>query len=270
MKTILLKFWNFIKEKNRIFIAIAILLCGIIYLQNQRIEHWKDKYSAEVKLNDALNDTIKYYKNARNEWVAEKLTIQATIKHLETIYGQLTDTQKELIARIKELDKKNTIIAAALIEANVKIDSLLIKDSGGGSVVVVDTTKKMINFNNLGSLDKSFIFDIDVNHVLPAHLDVKPTLLFKSIDFPNKQFIEFHWKNDKKRGYPIAFSTSNSNPYFKTTNIESYAIPPLDKVHLNPSGWQKIENFFIKNGRKVFYVGIGVAGGAGTYWLLSK
>ena len=186
------------------------------------------------------------------------------------MYGQLSDSQKELIQRIKELGKKNDVIAAALITTEAKIDSLLAKDGSDGNVVTVDTTKKMVNINNLAAKDTSFVYDIDVNGVLPAFPGLKPYLLFKSIEIPNKQFVEFHWKNEKQKGYPIAFSISNSNKYIKTIGVDSYAIPPLDKLKLDPSGWDKFGNFMIKNGRTIMYIGIGTGIGAGTYWLLTK
>jgi len=270
---ILTVIWNFLKEKNRWAIALVIILLlsagTIIKIQRNKIDEWKGKYQTEVKLKDALLDSIDYYQNKQKEWVAEKLTIQETIKNLEKMYGELSENQKELLTRIKELNRKNSVIAAALIRTEIKVDSLLHVDTDGGETVV-DTTEKTVNFNNLASLDTTFRYDIKIGNVLPAYLDVKPTLLFKSLEFPNKQFVEFHWKNDKKKGYPIAFSTSNSNKYFKTVNIDSYAIPPLDKVKLNPTGWQKVGNFFIKNGRTIIYVGVGAAAGAGGVYLLTK
>lgn len=274
MKIILNKIWDFLKQKNRWAIALVVVLLlvgsGIFKLQRDRIAELKKEKQQIENLNHALNDSINYYQNRHNEWVAEKATIQETIKNLEKMYGQLTNSQRELIQRIKELDKKNSIITAALFDANVKIDSLLAKDKERGGVVTVDTTKKMFNINNLASKDSTFIYDIDVNHVLPAYPDLKPSLLFKSIEIPNKQFVEFHWKNDKKRGYPISCSVTNTNPYVKITNLNSYAIPPLDKVKLNPTGWQKIGNFFVKNGKTIFCISAGVAAGAGGYYILTR
>jgi hypothetical protein len=274
MSAILLKFWNFLKQNNRWAIALVIilLLAGgtIIHFKNKKIASLKDEVKTEVKLRDALLDTIDVYKNKRDELVAEKLTIQETIKKLEKMYGQLNENQQELIQRIKELGKKNEVIAAALIKTDVKIDSLLAKDKENGNVVTVDTTKKMVNINNLASKDTSFVYDIDVNNVLPALPTIKPYFLFKSIEIPNKQFAEFHWKNDRKKGYPISFSISNSNKYIKVTGVDSYAIPPLDKLKINPSGWDKFGNFIIKNGKTILYIGIGTGLGAGAYWLLTK
>ena len=274
MKIILAKIWEFLSKNNRWAVALVVilLLAGgtIIHFKNKKIASLKDEVKTEIKLRDALLDTVNVYKNKRDELVAEKLTIQETVKNLEKMYGQLSSDQKELIQRIKEMDKKNSIIAAALIKTDVKIDSLLAKDKQNGNVVTVDTTKQMVNINNKASNDTSFVYDIDVNNVLPAIPTIKPYFLFKSIEIPNKQFIEFHWKNDqKKKGYPIAFSISNSNKYIKVIGLESYAIPPLDKIKLNPSGWDKFGNFMIKNGKTVMYIGIGTGIGVAGYYLLT-
>ena len=270
------KILEFLGKNNRWAIALVILLLiiggGIVKLQRNKINDLKDKYQTEVKLKDALIDSVGYYRNAYGEVVAEKLTIQESIKNLEKMYGQLTASQRELITRVKELDRKNTVIAAALIEANVKIDSLLIKDGKDGTEVVVDTVNKMTKFTNLAKADSTtdVVFDIDVNNILPAYPNIKPTLTFIKLDFPNKQFIEFHWKDEKKKGYPVAFSTSNSNKYYQTANINSYAIPALSKEILNPTGWQKVGQWFVKNGKIVGFVAGGVVVGAGGTYLLMK
>jgi len=273
MNALLLKIWDFLKQKNRWLIALVIIIIlsqyGIIRLKNNKIADLTEKYKTEVKLKDALLDTVKNYQNSYKEWVAEKLTIQETVKNLEKMFGQLTESQKELINRVKEINKKNEVIAAALIETNFKIDSLR-HDVLNGGETKVDTAKKTVSFNNLASKDTTFKYNIEIGQVLPVKLNFTPTLLFRSIEIPNKQFVNFQWKNDRKKGYPISFTISNSNKYINVINVESYAIPPLDKVKLNPSGWQKIGNFFIKNGRTLLYVGVGAAGGVGGYYLLTK
>lgn len=272
MNIILTKLWEYLKQKNRWLILLVILIIFgqyvTIRLKNDKIADLKDKYTTEVKLKDALLDSVKFYKNKRDELVAEKLSIQETIKNLEKMYGQLTDSQKELIQRIKEMDKKNAIIVAALIKTDAKIDSLIHITTPGGPVTNVDTVKHEVSFIDSTSL--YFRYNIEIGKVLPLYPKIKPSLLFKSIEMPNEQFLEFHWKNDKKKGYPISASISNSNKYIKVTGFESYAIPPLDKLKLNPNGWQKISNFLIKNGRTMLYIGVGAGAGAGGYWLLTK
>jgi hypothetical protein len=265
MKAILLKFWNFLKQKSNLLILIVILLIlglGIaVYFQHKQIIKLKNENEIQIHLKDALLDTMVIYQNKEKEWVAEKLTIQETTKNLEKMNGQLTDNQKELLARVEEIQKKNDIIAAALINTNVKVDSLL----DAGKHTVVDTLKKTVNFSDSSHVgNKVILYNLTVGNILPAHIDVKPTLMINSLLFPNKQFVEFHWKDSKKQGYPVSFSISNSNDYFKTVNLDSYAIPGLVQP---PS---KIMAWLSKNGKTVIYIGAGIIVGGGAVYFLTK
>jgi len=268
MKPILLKFWKFLLEKNRWAIALVIILLlvggGIWKLQHNKINDLKDKYQTEVNLRNALADSVHHYQNKEKEWVAEKLTIQASLKDLEKINGQLTDDQKRLIAKIKEVNKENAIITAALIQANFKIDSLI--HSGA---VIVDTTNKTVEFISPPN-NPDISYNLKAFGVLPYPVNSKPTLIINSLFLPNEQFVEFHWTDNKKEGYPIAFSVTNSNKYVKVNDINSYAIPELKKEIINPSGWQKIGQWFVKNGKIVGYVAGGVVVGAGGTYILMK
>lgn len=268
MKKILELFWVFLKEKNRWAIALVVILLliggGIIRIQQNKIADWKDKYETEVKLKDALIDSVSYYKNVYGEVVAEKLTIQETIKNLEKMYGQLSDSQKELIARVKEIDKKSNTIAAALITANVKIDSLL---HGGNTVV--DTINKEVLFSDfynktINGTNYQVAYEFTVSKVMPFPITATPTLMIDSLYFPNKQFIDFHYKDDKEKGNPISFSVSNSNGFFNVVNIDSYAIPSIITESKTKFG-----QWFDKNGKWVL-VGVGgvVIGTGVTYMLL--
>ena len=106
---------------------------------------------------------------------------------------------------------------------------------------------------------------------MPAHLDVKPTLMFNKFLLPNEQFIDFHWNDNKKEGYPVSFSVTNTNQFFKTIDIDSYIIPNIDKEVLDPTGWQKFTKWTVKNGKIIITVGVGAAAGAGiTYYLLTR
>ena len=71
-------------------------------------------------------------------------------------------------------------------------------------------------------------------------------------------------------GYPVSFSITNSNDFFKTENIESYVIPNITKEHLNPNGWQKVQNFYYKNKNSVIYTTIGVGVGVLGTLLISN
>lgn len=257
---------EFLAKNNRWAIVLIIILLlvggGIFRFQSNKIKEWKGKHLTEVKLNKALNDTVTYYQNAWGEEVAEKLTIQATVKQLENRNDELTASQKELLARVKEVENDNAVITAALIEARLVIDSLI----GTGPVVTTDTTVTFFSEDTA----THFQYEIKIGEVKRLSPLIEPTILFKQLEFPNNQFVEFHWKDNKKEGYPIEFSVSNSNPYYKTYNINSYAIPELQKEVINPTGWQKVGVWIKKNGKIIGYVAGGVVVGAGGTYLLMQ
>jgi hypothetical protein len=239
-------------RKNFVMVLLGLV---VLFFVMWRIESNistknKDKYETEVKIRQALLDDLHQYENKNKELVNEKLALQASVEYLTKNNGDLNKAQQELLARVKEVQKTNSIIVAALIETNVKIDSLR-----KGKVVVNEKDSTII----FSDSTKNLKYNIEIGHVKPVSPIILPTLKFNDFQLPNKQFVEFHWKNDKKLGYPIAFSVSNSNDYFKTTNINSYAIPKLNKVDVDPNFWNKSGAWFKKNSQKVTYIGIGVA-----------
>lgn len=258
-------------------VLIFILIGGGLKLHSNKVDKLEDKISAEVKLRNALIDSVETYRNKQNELVSEKLTIQASLDDLKKDNIKLTESQKELLNRVQDVEneknklkKEKEVIAAALIETKLIVDSL--KHEGQ---TVVDTTGKEITFSD--TYDKTFDninykldYKLIVGNVLPANPLIDPTLLIDSLYFPNKQYVDFHWNKDKRNNYPISFSVSNSNGFYQTANIDSYAIPNLDKELVSPTGWQKFTNFFKVNGQKVIYISVGGVLGVGTYIILTK
>lgn len=261
------KILEFLAEKNRWAIVLIIILLllggGIMKFQSNRISDLKDKYQSEVNLKKALLDSLDIYQNKEGEWVAEKRTIQASIKELESMNGELTADQKRLLAKIKEVNRDNSIITAALIKANFVIDSLM-----HGGIVVVDTTNKTVDF--IEKVNPDIRYNIQARGVLPYPQGTKPTLFINNLTLPNEQFVEFHWMDEKKEGYPIAFSVSNSNKFVKVYDVNSYAIPELKPDILTPTGWKKIGVWLNKNGKIVGYVAGGIVIGAGGTYVLMK
>jgi hypothetical protein len=260
MNAKLVQLKNWLLTKNHLLVVVILaLLIGMgatIYFQRNRISILKNKVETEVKLKDALLDTLHLYKNKEGEWTAEKLTIQATIKELTKMYGQLTESQKELMDRVKEVNKKNDVIVAALVQANVKIDSL-----AGTGKAVVDSVNKNIIFPEVTNPDLQY--HIQARNVVPAFPNVKPSLFIIDLNMPNKSFVSFQF--DKVKGNPISFSVSNSNKYFKIANIESYAIPGINKDIVQPTGWQKTWGWVKKNGTIIV---VGTAGAIAGHYLL--
>lgn len=245
-----------LNKKLVIWILIILAILLFFKYQSNKINNLENKLEFESKLKSALVDTMKIYKDKNSNLIYEKKTIQAELSILKETNIVLSDSQRELLNEVKELNKKNTTIAAALIDLQVQVGQLT------GFVGKIDTTKKQIHF--VDSIP-DFSFDLMVNNVLPYKSN-KVTLDFNSMNFPNKQLIEFHWIDEaKKEGYPISFSVKNTNKFFVVNNIESYSIPGLDKEVVDPTTWMKIKNFCNKNS-KIGGIGIGI-GIAGGYFL---
>ena len=260
MNAKLLQIKTWLLQKNHLLVIVIVaLLLGmgtIIHFQRQSIKNLKNKVTIEVKLKDALLDTMKIYQNKEGEWTAEKLTIQETVKNLNKMYGELSVAQKELIDRVKELNKKNDVIVAALVQANVKIDSL-----ASTGKAVIDTVNKNIIFPEITNPDLQY--HIQAKNVVPAFPNIKPSLFIIDLNMPNKSFVSFQF--DKLRGNPISFTVSNTNKYFKIANIESYAIPGINKDMIQPTGLQKTWNWIKKNGTIII---VGVGGVVAGHYLL--
>ena len=255
------KILEFLKQKNNTLITaivlIILILSAIVYFQNKKIVNLNNKYQNEVKLKNALVDTAKTYKNKEGEWVTEKLTLQGSIKSITDANNNLNTSQKDLMKRVKETENNNSIITAALVQTKIRLDSLK------STNVTINNQDSSITFKDS---TKDIQYDIEIKNVKPINTNKLPLLMFNKFDLPNKQYIDFYWKDEKKSDFPIAFSVSNSNIYIKTTDINSYAIPQLNKSTPNPSPWQKFTTWMKKSGN--FIITIGIAGGAGAGLML--
>lgn len=257
------KNFNYNINVTQLIIGVLILLILAVVgfkIYNNKVNKLEDKIATEIKLKNALVAEVTYHVNKEGEITAQKLTLEGKVKDLEKANNNLTESQKELLKRVKEIEKTNSIIAAALIETNVKIDSLR-----KSKIVVNEADTSVTVSDSLPEIQYNF----KIGNVIPSHKGVQPTFKIKQLELPNKQFVEFHWKDSKKEDYPISFSVSNSNKYFTTANVDSYTIP-LPKEKVKPTGWQKIGGFFKKTGDNLLFIGIGTAIGIATYAIFLK
>ncbi|MDA3780011.1 MAG: hypothetical protein PF487_07330 [Bacteroidales bacterium] len=258
---------EFLLENNRWVIVLIILLIliggGIYNIQRNKIDKLNNKYDSEVKLKNALIDTVHTYKNKEGQWVSEKLTIQGRLENLLEDSARLTASQKSLLNQVNNANKKNTVITAALIRAEFIIDSLV--HSGG---VLVDTTNKIVEFTETNNPDINY--DFKVFGVLPYPVNSKPSLLIKNLTLPNEQFIKFQFDKNKRANYPISFSVTNTNKYIKVYDVNSYAIPDLDKNEIDPTGWEKFSSWMNRNENYIKWFGGGVVVGGGAGYLLTR
>lgn len=254
---------EFLAKNNRWAILLVILLLliggGIYNFQRNKIDRLDSKYKSEVKLKNALTDTINTYKDKEGNWVTEKLTIQGRVDNLLEDSARLTASQKSLLNQINIANSKNTVISAALIRAKFVIDSLM--HTGG---VDVDTTNKTVRFTEFENPDIKY--DFLASGVLPFPINSKPSLFINNLTLPNEQFIKFQWDDDKRANYPVSFSVTNTNKYIDVYDIESYVIPDFDKNKIDPTGWEKVSQWVNRNQKYLKWFGGGaLAGGAAGY-----
>lgn len=68
----------------------------------------------------------------------------------------------------------------------------------------------------------------------------------------------------------MTFTVSNSNDFFQTGQIDSYAIPNINKDEIDPNFGKKISNFIDASGNRLVWGGVGVLVGATAILLLTK
>lgn len=244
---------------NLTTIIVGVVLLGVLFFGYKfytgKIESMKTELEMEVKLKNALVDSMTVSTNKRGELEVEKLTLQGTIKDLSDKNNNLNAKQKDLLKRIKEQSNEIIVITAALVDTKTELNNL--RNSMG------TFTKDTLSFP-FESPDLTYL--IKITNVKPAVPSQKSELVFSKFVMMNTQFPKFQWDKDRRADYPVAFTISNSNKYITTTNIESYSIPEVDKIVIKPTGWQKFKAWTGKTGGKVGTLGVGI----GVGYLLFK
>lgn len=247
-----------IYTNERLIIVILLILFGfgVNYHFNKRSQGEK-KYEAELKLREALQDSVKTYKTKEGFFVSEKRTLQGSLGELTAENVGLNENQKALIGTINNMNNEwkseKEIWAAARIEYNSLIDSLNVFIAGASNV---DTTQNLVTFTQPDTT-QNFVYDFDIYNVRPYPTNKLPEIKINLLDFPNTQSITFTFDKNERKDYPISFAVINTNPYFRVNNIESYAIPSIDKDLVNPTGWQKFGAWFKQTGK---YIAVGAGG----------
>ena len=236
--------------KYGFFIAIFTII-GLLYKGCDDAKKINDAEISSANLNKALADTLHHFQTKEGDWGVEKRTIQAELSTLKDKNLVLTDNQKKLVKQIEDQNKTSQTIAAALIQLTAKVEGL----SNEKPSVVTDSTVQFV------AVSPDFEYDLTVFNVKPIDLKI-PKLTLNRIAFPNTQTINFHWKDDRKEGYPVSFNVINTNPYFKVHDIQSYVIPELKREKVKPTFWQKVGQFGKSRGGKLTIFGVGVGVGA--------
>lgn len=242
----------FQRNKSTILTAIIVILLLIIgfgYFQ-LKSSH-KEELSAKENYNNALVAQMKTYRDKNGILYNEKLTLQTSLKQLEQDRdnGKLNADKKELLARIEASGRKKDIIAAALVKAEVKTKKIVIDKPS-----VVRDSSISFSYNS-----DTINVDLTVKNVVGIK-GRKPALFLDSISLKNTVYVQYDW-GKRTEGYPVSFTISNSNPLFKTSNVESYIIPEVVKDKVRPGLVKRVGKFIVT---KAVPIVAGVASGVAT------
>lgn len=234
---------NMIMNKLKyILIGIIILLGLYAGFQHHQQQVYKQQVQNHTRMIEVLNDSLKTSINKYSEVVNEKKTLNFSLKNLEKTNHLLTDNQQQLTKRIDKLTNKNQLLAASLVQQEVVIDSM--------KLFYTSNSINKINYEYEGEY-------MQANY---SFIKYDSSLQVNNIMLKNSQFVSFEFEKDKA----INFSVTNSNPYFKNANIDSYVIPTADKKNINPNFWDKTKRFFKNNGKQIIIFGAGY--GAGKFF----
>ncbi|NJO59688.1 MAG: hypothetical protein HC836_15695 [Richelia sp. RM2_1_2] len=237
-----------IKDIIILVLLLLLFLGGAFYFY--KVDKLNKEKTTSEKLNNALTDQLRVYVHKTGLYRYEKLALQEDISKLNRGTITLTEEKKELLSEVKELNKIKDVFAATVIKQQIIIDSLNKITSTG---TFIDDNTVLFEKNNNDTLN----YRISVSNV--ARIEGRQAKLnMYSLVIPNTQTIAFGWDKDKRKDYPVSVSVINTNPLFKTYNVEAYAIPELTKQHVDPTFWMKLQNASKTTGGKVVIFGLGV------------
>lgn len=205
---------EFIKRHYKnIALIIGAIFIIYIFIENKRL---KQTIISKESIESAVNDTIKQYKNKEGNWIAEKQTIQSSIKELLASNDKRLEEMQNLIkkerahsaiifdSKTKILDTSNT-----LAYLNYQIDSLqkLIDES--------DTDKYQLNDVTFKSSLKNDWYKADVSSSLKfTTIDLE---VYNKYKITNSYLTQGFFKPEK-----AITKIENLNPFSKTENSISF------------------------------------------------
>lgn len=228
------KIFNFLRSitvKDIIYVIVICLLLGLLSTSISRCQSIQDQYKNNMK---ALNDTIRYYKDANGDLVATKLAFESDIETLKLLNEEFYDQLQELKAKGKIT---SGTYFSGIIE-NPEVDTAY--------VILHDTISR--------GFERDFAFNNEYR-TLEGNVKYKDDTVGVHITKDQIQF-DYTVAIDNKNNIMIR----STNPYVKYNEITGFQIPKEKKKHwyAGPSihyGYDPIN----KNG--AFSIGVSVGYG---------
>jgi hypothetical protein len=243
---------------NVLRLLFLLVLAVFLFLAGRGCQKQADdvviaQQEADLRLARALQDKLRTERDSQGHVRTEKLTLQGSDTQLAQVQEQLTASQRALLATVRayKKDEKKSgrkLIAAGRVETAVSL--------GPGGIPFIEA-EKISPVDTLIFVYKSDSLNYQATVWVKEH-----QLVLDALSLPNVATVAFSY-NEKEPGVPVAFSITNSNPLFRTANVESYAIEGLRP---GKKGKTKVGLFLRKLGRDVlFFLGGAVVGRAIGY-----
>lgn len=219
-------------KRDFLYIA-ALIFISMLYFDSCS----KDNFDlANQKQNDkVINDTIQYFQNELGQEVAEKLSFKGSKKQLERIINLKESENSQLKVALKKWKK---VASATKVKTVIEIKEI--------PIPFKDTIPFTFN-RSFQKVDKFYSIFGNVN---------QSGLTFDRISIPNTQTII---SGKKKVGFfktEYRFEVTNSNPFIKTVQADSYNFVERNKRF----GIGVIGGYGLSSGLKTnFFVGVGVS-----------
>lgn len=199
MKDVLTFLEKHMKGNATLILAIvSVILFALLVNQCKETDRLKDQATNSANF---LNSELSYYKNELDQEVAQKAALKGDKESLEILLSKQIDTTQQL-ARLVEGFKK--VKSAGNITQQTKIDTLFIPfEKAIDFEFVKQWSSKSEHFNISGVTTNQFtrIDKIEIPNTLSFAIGVKSTGFWKTT---------------------YQAKAVNSNPYVKTTGLDTY------------------------------------------------
>lgn len=160
-----------------------------------------------VNYDKVINDTISYYETKNGDVIATKLALEGSNKSLQLLVSSLNDSTQQLK---KLLSKFKRVTSASQTKTNTVIDSIQVP------YIIED-----VDFN--------MPFNLNDKYYAINGRSTNKGLFIDELSIPNTQSIVV---GNRKQGFlrtEYRIEVQNSNPYIKTTDIDSYTLKERNK-----------------------------------------
>lgn len=195
----------------------------------------------ELRLELALRDSLRVGRDENGTLRYEKLALQGTLAQLRAHVGQLNDQQRRLSETVARYEKQRrvtgkTLIAAGSVRYQTGLHAALPPVFADSSVTAATATGDSTRSLHFAYASDSISYRAEVAGLARGQ---RPSLALTQLALPNEATVSFTW-DEKKPGVPVSFSVRNSNPLYRVSGVESYAIPDLRPGLVEPTGLAKV------------------------------